>query len=75
MIANAISRIIVRVSCSSLTSNAPVRPVLLMSQGASPKYRDSAIRSKPIDQSGAFNHTIPAPQRPLSDHRAPLKSP
>ena len=75
MIANTISLTIARILCWSLTGNAPVRPVPPMSQGASPKYRDSATRSKPIEQSGALNHTILAPQRHLSDHRAPLKSP
>jgi hypothetical protein len=75
MIANTISRIIARVLCWSPTGNASARPVLLMNQRASPKCRDRAAHSKPIDQSGALNHTIPVPQRPLSDHRAPLKSP
>jgi ABC-type branched-subunit amino acid transport system substrate-binding protein len=42
---------------------------------ASPKYRDSAARSKPINQSDALNHAIPAPQRRLSNHRALVKSP
>jgi len=79
MIANTISRIIVRVSRRSPTGNAAAqperRPAPPMSQGASPKYRDSAARSKPINQSGAINHTIPAPHRPPSNRRAPAKSP
>jgi hypothetical protein len=79
MIANTIPRIIARVLCWSPAGNAPARPdrcpVLPMSQGASPKYRNSAARSKPISQSGALTHMIPAPQQLLSNRRAPIKSP
>jgi hypothetical protein len=79
MIANTISRIIARVSRRSSTSNAaapPDRcPALPMSLRASPKYRVSTAHSKPTSQSGALNHTMPAPQRPPSNRRAPLKSP
>jgi hypothetical protein len=79
MIVNTISRIIARVLCWSSTGNAPARPDRCpappMSQDASPKYSDSAARSKPINQSGALNRTILAPQRLLSNHRASLKSP
>jgi hypothetical protein len=78
MIANTIARIIARVLCWSSTGNAPARPDRCltppMSLDASPKYRDSAARSKPI-KSGALNRAIPAPHWPLSNHRASLKSP
>lgn len=79
MSASTISRIIARVSCRSSTGNAAARPercrALPTSLGALPKYSDSAARSKPINQSGALIHTIPAPQRRLSNHRALVKSP
>jgi hypothetical protein len=79
MIAITISRIIARVSRWSSTGNAAARPdrspAPPMSLDASPKYRDSAARSKPINQSGALNHAIPAPQRRLSNHSALVKSP
>jgi hypothetical protein len=79
MIATTISRIIARVLRRSSTGNGAARPDSCpappMSLGASPKYRDSAARSKLINQSGALNHTIPAPQRRLSNHRAVVKSP
>jgi hypothetical protein len=79
MIANAISRIIVRVLRWSSAGNAAARlercPASPVSLGASHKYRDSAARSKPINQSGAPNHTVLALQWRLPNHRAPLKSP
>jgi hypothetical protein len=79
MIANTISRIIMRVSRWSSTGNAAARPDRCpappMSLAASPKYRDGATHSKPISQSGTLNHTIPAPQRRLSNLRATAKSP
>jgi hypothetical protein len=79
MIANTVSRIIVRVLRWSSTGNAAARPERCpappVSLGASHKYRDSAARSKPINQSGAPNHTVPALQWRLSNHRDPLKSP
>jgi hypothetical protein len=79
MSANTISCIIVRMLRWSSTGNAAVRPdrrpVPPMSLGALPKYSDSAARSKPINQFRALNHTIPAPQRRLSNHRTLVKSP
>ena len=63
----------------SSTGNAAARPggcpALRMSLRAAPKYRDSTAHSKPISQSGALNDTIPAPQPPLSNRRAAVKSP
>jgi hypothetical protein len=79
MIASTISRIIARVWHWSSTGNAAARPdrspAPPMSLGASPKYRDGTVRSKPINQSGALSHTIPTPQRRLSNHRVMVKSP
>jgi hypothetical protein len=79
MIANTISRVIVHLSRWSSSGNAAARPnscpALPMSLRASPKYRDSIAHSKQISQSGALNHSIPAPQRLMPNHRAALKSP
>jgi hypothetical protein len=79
MIAHTISRIIARVSRRSSTGNAAAQPdrcpAPRMSLRASPKYRVSTAHSKPPSQSGALNHARHAPQRPLSNRRAPLKSP
>ena len=79
MIANTVSCIIARVLRWSSTGSAAARPercpALPTSLGALPKYSNSAARSKSINQSGALNHTIPAPQRRLSNHRALVKSP
>jgi hypothetical protein len=79
MIASTISRIIARVLRWSSTGNAAVPPdrcrVPPMSPAALPKYSDSAACSKPTDQSGVLNHTIPGASMRLSNHRALVKSP
>jgi hypothetical protein len=79
MIARTISRIVARASHRSSTGNAVARPdrcpALRMSPRTSPKYRVSTTHSKATSQSGALNHTMPAPQRPLPNRRATLKSP
>ena len=79
MIARTISRIIAPVSRRSSTGNVAAqpdrRPVQRTSMRASPKYCVSTDHSKPTSQSGALNQTTPTAQRPLSNRRAPLKSP
>ena len=63
----------------SLTSNAAARPdscpALHLKRPALPKHIISTAHSKPITQSGAHNHMIPAPHWPLHTRRAPIKSP
>jgi hypothetical protein len=79
MIANAISRIIARVLRWSSTGNAAARPerrpARRKSLRALHRHRVSTAHSNQISRSSAFFHIIPEPQRLLSDHRAPLKSP
>jgi hypothetical protein len=79
MSATTISRIIACVSRQSSTGNAAARldrcPALRTSLCALLKYCVSTARPKPTSQSGALDYPTPAPQRPLSNRRATLKSP
>jgi hypothetical protein len=79
MIANTISCTIARVLRWSSTGNAAARPesrpARRRSLRALHRHRVSTAHSKQISRSGALILMIPEPQRLLSDHRAPLKSP
>jgi hypothetical protein len=79
MIANTISRIIVRVSRWSSTGNAAARPdggpASHVTLQVSPKHSVSAALSTPITRSGVRNHNVLAHRRRLSGRRATIKSP
>jgi hypothetical protein len=79
MIANTISRIIVRVSRWSSTGNPAARPerqpashVMLQ---LSLKHSVSAALPNPITWSGVRNHKVLAHKQLFPDRPAPIKSP
>jgi hypothetical protein len=78
MIPNTISRIIVRVSRWSSTSNTAARPerrpASHVTLQVSPKHSVSAALSNPITRSGVRNHKVVAHRRLLPARRATIKS-
>ena len=79
MIANTISRIIVRVARWSSTGNAAARPerrpASHLTLQVSPKHTVSAALSNPTTRSGVLNHKGLAHTRLLLARRATIKSP
>jgi hypothetical protein len=79
MIANTISRIIVRVSRWSSTGNAAARserrPASHVMLQVSPKHSVSTALSNPITRSGVLNQKVLAHTRLLLIRRATIKSP
>jgi hypothetical protein len=79
MIANTISRIIVRVSRWSSTGNAAARPETRpashVTLHVSSKHSVSAALTNPITRSGVRSHKVLAHRRLLPARRATIKSP
>jgi hypothetical protein len=79
MIANTISRIIVRGSHWSSTGNAAARPESRpaphVTLQISPKHRVRALLTNPITRSGVRNHKAATHRRRLPARRAMIKSP
>jgi hypothetical protein len=79
MSASTISRIIVRVSRWSSTSNAAARPERRPTSHAtlqvSPKHSVGTALSNPITRSDVRNHKVVAHRRLLLARRATIKSP
>jgi hypothetical protein len=79
MIANAISRIIARVSRWSSTGNDAARPeshpASYVTLQVLPKHSVRAALSNPITRSGVRSHKVGAHRHRLPGRRATIKSP